>query len=76
MTLVQPLAQLTSPVEIRPPYPESKYWPLGKLTGKVEVTLKDKNNNVISVEVPNVVVPPRKNIFENESMYAGSIMYD
>ena len=59
------------------PYPDLETcWPLGKLTGNVTVTVKDKdtqNSNPKIVTVSGIVIPPRVNIFENTSKYAGTI---
>ena len=58
------------------PYPNlTQCWALGKLTGDVTVTVKDRgtDNNLKTVTVSGIVIPPRVNIFENTSKYAGTI---
>jgi len=58
------------------PYPNlQNYWALGELTGTVTVTLK-VDDEPKTVSIPNIVVPPRVNIFEDTSKYAGEIKYD
>jgi hypothetical protein len=57
------------------PYPNlQNYWALGELNGTVTVKLK-MNDEPKTVSIPNIVVPPRVNIFEDPSKYAGEIKY-